>query len=107
MDPHCKSFQPFFFNGNRSIFLALASVVNIWLPSSFYCVYPCCYYKTVVGGDFFFPPFFLKFRSLFYFSFFLSILNVLELTYNKLLITSPLIPFVMFTGDSPRWPCKV
>lgn len=64
MDPRCKSFQPFLFlNGNRSIFLALAGVVNIWLPSSFYCVYPCCYYKTVVGGDFFF----FKFRSLFYF----------------------------------------
>lgn len=64
MDPDCKSFQPFLFlNGNRSIFLALAGVVNIWLPSSFYCVYPCCYYKTCRWR----LLFFFKFRSLFYF----------------------------------------
>lgn len=35
-------------------------------------------------------------------SFFLSILNVLDLTYNKLLISAPLIRFVMFAGSSPK-----
>lgn len=32
VDPHCESFQSFL-NGNRSTFLALAGVVNSWLPS--------------------------------------------------------------------------
>lgn len=68
-----------------------------------YCVYPLLVASTKplqVENLFLFCFNFVYFFFFFFFGsfLFLSILNVLDLTYNKLLISAPLIPFVMFTG---------